>query len=670
MVSGLDLLSEGTKTGVDLLEEAPAKSGLELLESTETPSKTISKSMSKKPTFDIAKQNEEIFKRLWGLSDEQYAELEAKPVAPRRNLVSDIVDSLKADYDPAANVTEVFERARDTIVDTAKGLMRFVGSLPGFAIGLTRASQNALETFARGGNVEDMYEFASQGMAEGAGWWEEKLVSPAFGTPSNVEQGVGTVVMMPFLAMSKAGQEASEWPRFKDNPNIRGLARFAGDIAGLVLMGRLYGKGKEGEAIADVDTVVRKARDIKLREQVIDQIPDKTLQEAQRKVAEIEKKQLELEAAQVMEKLDYGEMIKEDLRGKRRQVGEVKLAQKRDLDLQIDKAIEGIPISKYREAILAEENRLGRTLTKNEVKDITLKVNMAEVDANVVKAIKKKGGPSAAQRKAPGILTETAEEFQARWKTNDVDLQTGTREPVELSTEKSPFRETPEHTQNMKKLYAESKGVYDDVEIATGELVNRVNRWLDGEEVDITNAREMLSEFAARADELRGEFDEPINFEQWRETVSEAAQWARKADRPKIGQTGTKLYDITGATGEAAKQLVAGARKLSEYTKTARGMKGFKPTTAAKMLREEFTRTFIDRSGNIRRKLLDALGNEGYEIVQKMYLAKGASSWAANMLSQMRKEVYGGLSRAEKGVLDNLVLANRMVDIGKYKTEK
>jgi len=137
----------------------------------------------------------------------------------------------------------------------------------------------------------------------------------------------------------------------------------------------------------------------------------------------------------------------------------------------------------------------------------------------------------------------------------------------------------------------------------------------------------------------------------------------------KFEKSGIKLYTGIDPT-EATKAIIAGAKRLSEYTKRARGMKVFKPAAAANRLKEEFTRSFVDRSGNIRRDLLDQLGDDGYEIIQKMYLSKGASSLAAQQLKQMRNEVYAGLSKDEKRILDNLILADRMLDIGKYKTAK
>jgi hypothetical protein len=144
----------------------------------------------------------------------------------------------------------------------------------------------------------------------------------------------------------------------------------------------------------------------------------------------------------------------------------------------------------------------------------------------------------------------------------------------------------------------------------------------------------------------------------------------RKGEEHPETTSGFKLYMGIDPTqiSEATKKIIEGAKALARYTANARGMKEWKPTEALTRAKEEFIRSGVDRSGNIRRELLDQLGNEGYEIIQKMYLSKGASSLAAQQLKQMRKEVYDGLSKNEKRILDNLILADRMLDIGKYKT--
>lgn len=136
-----------------------------------------------------------------------------------------------------------------------------------------------------------------------------------------------------------------------------------------------------------------------------------------------------------------------------------------------------------------------------------------------------------------------------------------------------------------------------------------------------------------------------------------------------LDRAGVKLYSGV-PIDKAAAELIKGAKRVKAYMDEARGAKEFKPKEAAQLVREELNRSFIDRSGNLRVALLDKLGELGYKVVQKMYLAKGASSKAAQMLKQMVGEVYDGLSNNEQKILDNLILSDRMIDIGKTRGEK
>jgi hypothetical protein len=132
---------------------------------------------------------------------------------------------------------------------------------------------------------------------------------------------------------------------------------------------------------------------------------------------------------------------------------------------------------------------------------------------------------------------------------------------------------------------------------------------------------------------------------------------------------GFKLY--TGGEIEAAgKAIVEGARRVARYTSEARGMKKLRLDEAYERSRREFVRSVIDRSGNIKESMLENLGEEGYNIIQRLVLAKGASARASKELKQMRSEVYSGLSRREKKILDDIILDDRMIDIAKYKSEK
>jgi hypothetical protein len=255
----------------------------------------------------------------------------------------------------------------------------------------------------------------------------------------------------------------------------------------------------------------------------------------------------------------------------------------------------------------------------------------------------------------------------------DVDLQTGTPIPEALNTENHPFRDKRvEHTNSMSKVFQERIGKTDtSPEVFTRYLINEVNRYLNGEEVDIAKVRNSLSEIATKADRVRLNFENVEDFNAWRDIAKDAASWARGADRltnKRTGGTTLRMGIDPTQIPEATKKIIAGAKALAAYTAKARGMKEWKPGVAAESIKEELVRSFVDRSGNIRKELLDKLGDDGYEIIQKMYLSKGASSLAAQQLKQMRDEVYAGLNKNDKRILDNLILADRMLDIGKYKT--
>jgi hypothetical protein len=119
---------------------------------------------------------------------------------------------------------------------------------------------------------------------------------------------------------------------------------------------------------------------------------------------------------------------------------------------------------------------------------------------------------------------------------------------------------------------------------------------------------------------------------------------------------------------EGGKAIIDAAKRAKKYVENARSMKEFKPGVAFEKVKEEVIQSVVDRSGNIRRDMLSDLGDEGYRILQSMYLSKGASARSAEMLKQMRKEVYSGLTKQERRVLDTLILMKRMLDIGGYKT--
>ena len=566
-------------------------------------------------------------------------------------------------------------------METIKGGLDFALSLPGFMVGLGDAgisvaregvSQLAYGTF----NIEEMYNAASKGMQRSMEFFEPgKFI---LGKPTPESQLVAQVAMAPMSALSAIGQEVASRPMFEDSPNIRGLAKFAGDITGLMTMGLLL-HGPRGKKFAkDTETIVKKAKDIIEKEKAVNEIPDVLIKEAQKKVLEAEKHQLELEAERVGKKISEDLLIREELTRQAEEIAKAKMLKPEKMrEVKVDKRKKGF------------KDRVG-PMVEDVPKTPYIELN-PEFDKVMDGVIDVK-------------LTKIPE------KIIDLDQKTGTSIPS-IEGEKSPFFQDIKTTEVFNNLYKEREtAVNGDVELFTQKLINDVNRWYHGDkDVDIAKVRETLSNLASRGEELREDFISGADHFAWKETVSDAASWARRIDNKIIKRTelieegkvpkaevdttvdidyfgenkplpikpsdkdggssgkGTKLYSGFDPT-DATKAIIAGAKKVSEYTKRARGMKSFKPMQAARMLREEFNKAFIDRSGNIRIDLLNNLGEEGYKAIQKMYLAKGASSISANLLKQLQKEVYSGLNKSDKQILDTLILSDRMVDIGKYKS--
>lgn len=121
---------------------------------------------------------------------------------------------------------------------------------------------------------------------------------------------------------------------------------------------------------------------------------------------------------------------------------------------------------------------------------------------------------------------------------------------------------------------------------------------------------------------------------------------------------------------EMARSILKKGREFSDSVDADIASSKIKFRDVAKNVKKLLIRGAIERSGNIRQALIDNLGDEGYKIVETMYLQAGAHPKAVNMLRQAKKEVWGGLPKDEKLILDKLTLAMRMIDIGNYKLPK
>jgi hypothetical protein len=139
----------------------------------------------------------------------------------------------------------------------------------------------------------------------------------------------------------------------------------------------------------------------------------------------------------------------------------------------------------------------------------------------------------------------------------------------------------------------------------------------------------------------------------------------------EFANVGQKLYSgIPLPLDEVARAILKKGRSFSDAMRKDEQSRNIGLGESAKNFKKLLIRGAVERSGNIRQALIDTLGDRGYKIVETMYLQAGAHPKAVNMLRQMRKEVYGGMSKDQKTITNDLTMAMRMIDLGKYKTPK
>lgn len=547
--------------------------------------------------------------------------------------------------------------------------------------------------------VEDFLEFPRK-MFKGA--FGEPLSELLLGKPVDPDL-VGELAMVPMTVVEKPFAMAAESEKVKTfakaakmlwldkvfitEDNIRGALKFAGFFAGLAALHKVY-RGKPGvvkeplkrSVIKDVKEVAAKAEKIAETEMLIEKTLEGAVKVAQEKILKMEKQQLELEAKKIAEDLkkeaDVEKVIKDELKEKGKKVEEIKSGLKtaEERQVEIDRAfkeekVKEVPKKEKKVKPSKPKPDTGESLAK----EFELRY-MGEAEGLEYYGMETLKGETTLTTKGVDrkALAKRMDEVKRQFEEpiKEIDRQTGVSIPA-LEGEKSPFFQAKEKAETMAKVYEGRK--ISSVEVLTQKLINDVNRAYHGDKsVDISKVRDELSEIATRADELNMAFDNPTDFREWKATIEEAAIWARRAEPLRLikkRREGIELY--TGIPlDKAGKLILEGAKRAKEYMDDARRAKRIRPVRAAKIGYEAAIRELVDKSGNIKWEFIDKLGLKGYEIVQKLVLAKGANTIAANKLKQMQREIYGGLTRIEKHILDNLIMYERLLDIARSKTVK
>lgn len=132
--------------------------------------------------------------------------------------------------------------------------------------------------------------------------------------------------------------------------------------------------------------------------------------------------------------------------------------------------------------------------------------------------------------------------------------------------------------------------------------------------------------------------------------------------------------------GQLIKRLVMQTEIQKELQKTPEGKVEWMYLETQRQLKEKRTPTFkkaiqeaktalVDTSGNIKRKLLKDLGEEGKQAVIQHDLIAGTSAKAERVFKKAEGEIYKGLSKEEEGLLNRAIQSRRTIAVSKYKPE-
>jgi len=331
-------------------------------------------------------------------------------------------------------------------------------------------------------------------------------------------------------------------------------------------------------------------------------IPKEVIERAQEKVEEVKSIQAELSRKEAEAKIDKlgDELIKEELLRQAEGIAREKMFEKskRAFDREAKKA------EKARQKLVKEGEKITAAKeVKKEDKIVKEEFEEPAVieDLDTIKQLEnryEKDIDKISDKEIENFFIEQKKETKIDWfgeekpeQVTEVDRLTGVEVPG-LKDEKSPFFQDKEKAETFGKMFAGRElSVRENIEVLTQKLINDVNRWYHGDEtVDITETRNTLSNLAAEADKFDREFISRSDHNIWKETVSEAAAWARNLDRSKIEQPteyieayhGSKsqfdTFDIDRiGTGEGGAEagiginLISSKERASEYAETASG---------------------------------------------------------------------------------------------------
>jgi hypothetical protein len=240
------------------------------------------------------------------------------------------------------------------------------------------------------------------------------------------------------------------------------------------------------------------------------------------------------------------------------------------------------------------------------------------------------------------------------------------------------FRQTKDITKFRTEWFRTPEGMRsleENAETKVQYLLNEANRYLDGEDVlgtpeeplNIETIRKWASNLASQSEEMRSTVLLDLDFDALKNNVQDAAKWIRETNRPGEKTAAQSIGDPDGVKLYSGLPIGDMARAFQNLLdKTDKAIRGTREENTKEWLKT-VKRHFIDDQGNVKNTIEKNYGQRGYEINNNIALARGGGARGARKFGQASKEVYGGLPRRHKKLLDSVIYARRVMQIDRYR---
>lgn len=174
--------------------------------------------------------------------------------------------------------------------------------------------------------------------------------------------------------------------------------------------------------------------------------------------------------------------------------------------------------------------------------------------------------------------------------------------PIEIpETKQHPLRENPKRNAELRNIYLEmGDKVLKDPDMMLGRVINEFNSYLDGVEgIDGERIRTGIQELFLRSEEFKYMFDSTAAFNDWKDSVGQAAKWIEaELDRKKIERTEELTSDDFTLDSLGLQQMYEiaekGVKKLGKLKKGVTGSVGLKESELLKDITRIHTDGKID----------------------------------------------------------------------------